>query len=281
MATSVSVWPVVSRFARPRAAPVRTWAPPESPLRIEYSPALLREVGMAGETVDASGLLYGVRDGHVIRVAATRARAGLRPVGVFASRPRGQVFLTEEDLEKFEKAEALVALVISGSRGGFFVRDAAGSIETVRSYQEFSFYAPAPAAAKRKRIWAWCLALFPLFYLVPRPPPLAIKLSEDAGQLRISWNRPAPSTLTIRDGGRETAISIDPRQSSVTYARRTGDVAISMGAAHARFVGPAPPMGDMERMRASIAELARRVTALRAARAAGKHKVAALLRRLQ
>ena len=133
MATSRSIWPVMSRFARRPSAPVRTWAPPESPFRIEYSPALLREVRVSADGVDAFGVLYGVRHEDTIRLVATRGCAGLEPLGVFASRARGQVFLTEEDLGRFEKAEACVAMVISGDAGGFFVRDAVGSIETVRT----------------------------------------------------------------------------------------------------------------------------------------------------
>src|ERR1700689_1132784 len=125
MATPRSIWPVMSRFARP---PLCTWAPPESPVRIEYTPALLQEV--ASGAVNAFGVLYGVRHGQTIRLIATRGRAGLEPVGIFASRVRGKVFLTEEDLERFEKAEASVAMVVSGDKGGFFVRDAEGFLET-------------------------------------------------------------------------------------------------------------------------------------------------------
>jgi hypothetical protein len=283
----------MSRFARSHDGPVRAWAPPESPFRIEYSPGLLREVRIASPGVDAFGLLYGVRRGQTIHLIATRGRAGLDPLGIFAARVRGEVFLTEEDLERFEKADACVAMVISGETGGFFVRDAAGSIETVRSYEEFSIYAPTrvvprPVALKKQK-WLWtlglgmCLALIPLFYFIPRHPPLplAMSLSESAGQLRISWNVRTKETLTILDGGELTSITITPDQSTATYARRTGDVTVAIGSVQSRFVGSAPPLTEIERRRAAIAELKAKITLLRAASVAGQTRIAALERRLQ
>jgi hypothetical protein len=283
----------MSRFARSHGGPARAWAPPESPFRIEYSTGLLREVRIASPGIDAFGLLYGVRRGQTIHLVATRGRAGLDPLGIFAARVRGQVFLTEEDLERFEKADACVAMVISGETGGFFVRDAAGSIETVRSYEEFSIYAQTRVAAGpvavKKQKWLWalglgvCLALIPLVYFIPwHPPPLlAMCLSESAGQLRISWNVPSQNTLTILDGGELTSILITPEESTATYARRTGDVTVAIGSVQSRFVGPALPPTEIERRRAAIADLEAKITSLRAASAAGQTRIAALERRLQ
>lgn len=273
----------MSRFARLQAEPVRTWAPAESPLRIEYESALLRDVRMSGTGVDAFGVLYGARQGSTIRLAATRGRAGLQPVGVFASRVRGKVFLTEEDLERFDRADASVALVISGEKGGFFVRDTTGSIETVRSYEEFRLN-PQPVTVVKPRRWSWAFSfLLPLLYFVPHhaPPALAVTLREDAGQLRISWNVRKQATLTILDGGERTSISITPEQSTVTYARRTGDVLVGIGAAEARFVGPALPPAEIDIERASVRKLKSKIAALRAVHAERETKIAALQRRLQ
>jgi hypothetical protein len=252
----------------------------------------MREVRMAGKMIDAFGVLYGVRHGETVRIVSTRGRAGLDPIGVFASRVRGEVFLTEQDLERFEKAEASIALVISGEKAGFFVRNASGSIETVRSYEEFSIHdgpvavatTPAtPALKKRSWRWAYVLALLPLLYCIPhRPdPPLAVALREDAGQLRISWSLPQKETLMILDGGDLTTISIKPEQSMLTYARRTGDVVVKIGSAQARFVGPPLPPTELERMQASIENLKFKIAELRANKAAGQQRIATLQRRLQ
>jgi hypothetical protein len=273
----------MSRLARRPGGPALIWAPPESPLRIEYSPALLREVRAASGGVDAFGVLYGVRHGQTVRVVATRGRGGLEPVGVFASRVRGQVFLTEEDLQRFEKADACLALVIAGERGGFFVRDAGGSIETVRSHEEFSLRAPIVVA--RKRNWRWALvsiALIPLLFLYRTPhPPLALTLQETEGQLRIAWSTPTESTLTILDGGERTYLPVTPEESNATYARRSGDVTVGLGSAQARFVGPALAPTELEQVRAGVETLKARIRTLRASKALGQREIASLQRRLQ
>jgi hypothetical protein len=281
----------MSRLSRSQSGPVRAWAPPESPLRIEYSPALLREIRIAGAVIDAFGVLYGIRHGQTVRLVSTRGRAGLDPLGVFASRVRGPVFLTEEDLERFEKAQASVALVISGDNGGFFVRDAQGSIETVRSYEEFSIRnapaAPLPIAVKKKPRWQWAaclpLVLMPAFYFPPhkQPPALALNLLDDYGQLHISWNVPANAKLTIIDGGHQTIIPIKREESSATDARRTGDVTVRIGTTQMRFVGPPLPSTEVEQTRAKIERLKSEIASLRAAQDAEKIRIASLQSRLQ
>lgn len=289
MASPRSIWPVMSRFARLQGVTIRSWEPPESPLRIEYSPALLREIRIANTAVDSFGVLYGIRHGDTVSLVATRGRHGLEPLGVFASRVRGHVFLTEEDLERFERAEACVALVISGEKGGFFVRDASGSIEAVRSYEEFSIDtqpAIAPVkVVKRRWPWAWSLAAIPLLslFFIPRhtQPPLTLKLSEDTGQLSISWNAPIESTLTVLDGRSETSVAIHRGLSKMTYARRTGDVTVRVGATQTRYVGPPPPQTETEQLRSNMETLKTRIAVLRASLAGGQTKIAELERRLQ
>jgi hypothetical protein len=274
----------MSRFARLNSGPVRTWAPSASPFRVEYPPALLRELRMTNTGVDAFGMLYGVRHDQTIRLVSTRGRAGLNPLGIFAARVRGEVFLTEEDLERFEKADACVALVISGETGGFFVRDGDGSIEAVRSYEEFSVHGPisVPKMVKQRPKWGWSLLVLPLLGLIPHhQPPLAVTLREDTGQLRISWNVPVRGTLEILDGGERTSLAIAPGLSTVTYARSSEDVTVGIGSAQARFVGPPLHPTPLDRERAELRALESRIVSLRSVRVAGMAKLAALRRRLQ
>ncbi len=257
-------------------------------MRIEYSPALLQEVQTASGSIDAFGVLYGVRNGETIRLVSTKGRSGLDPVGVFGSRVRGKVFLTEDDLERFERSAASVAMVICGESGGFFVRDAAGAIETVRSYQEFPLAGPKVASqisvARPKWSWSWCLALMPLLiFALPRTnhPRLAVSLREDSGQLSVSWNIPVDATLTILDGGQRTSAAIRPGMSAMTYARRSGDVTVSIGAAQARYVGPPVKPTDIEQLRDSVQTLKKESASLRGSVTSGRAHIASLERRLQ
>jgi len=79
-----------------------------------------------------------MRDAHLL---------GLEKIGIFVRRAEGEVFLTEADLERFEGQRAAVALVVAGNRAGFFVRQADGSIQTIRSHEEFTFSPPEPTSA--------------------------------------------------------------------------------------------------------------------------------------
>jgi len=115
----------------------RTWAPPQSPLRIEYSTDLLREVLTASGSGDARGLLFGMRNGKDVWILAANPLAGAALVGIFVARARGEVFLTESDLEFLETQQAHVALAVVGAKGGFFVREADGSLQSIQSFEEF------------------------------------------------------------------------------------------------------------------------------------------------
>jgi hypothetical protein len=138
------------------------WNPPQSPVRVEFPPQLPSEVALepAGET---RGSLYGLQHGGEIRVLVARSEAGglpargrardehlvgLEKIGIFVRRARGEVFLAESDLERFEGQRAAVALVIAGDRAGFFVRQADGSIQTIRSHEEFTFTPGEPLLAE-------------------------------------------------------------------------------------------------------------------------------------
>ena len=149
--------PVLMR-TRPRESmnPFRAWAPPQSPLRIEYTRELLRLLLPRDENDDAAGILYGTQASGVVRVTSEEPRPGLEPVGIFAARWRGEVFLTEPDILRLENMDNLnhrdddvasggaIALVIAGGYGGFFVREPNGSMQTIQSYQEFPIRALSP-----------------------------------------------------------------------------------------------------------------------------------------
>jgi len=90
-------------------------------------------------------------------------QAGLEPIGIYVLRVRGEVFLTERNLELFERTGALIALVVAGGRAGFFVRDFEGALQSIRSYEEFD----VPSLRVRRRnaaaaVGLFCLAATPL-----------------------------------------------------------------------------------------------------------------------
>lgn len=283
----------VSRFHRLNGNSFRVWAPPGSRHKIEYSTALLREVRLESAQADRTGILYGRRENGNIRVLAARPAtdatdprlAGLEPIGIFASRVRGEVFLTEADLERFEKVEggAAVALVVAGARAGFFVHEADGSLQSIKSHLEFSLdeapRQPAqvvklPAARPRKKLgWrpmaaasaALLLLLIGLwiahFRLRPVvPAPLSLKIQEEGGALRVTWNPGAISgaaTLEIADGSEKKSLDAAALD-SLTYTPRSGDVEFRLAGQTAHFIGPdpgVPPIPPVDRLRQQVAEL--------------------------
>ena len=120
----------------------RRWRPPQSPLRIEFAAGLLDELKPDPASVETTGVLYGEQHGPNVRVESSIAASdhAAKPVGIYVARPRGEVFLTESNLELFEKHGLPVALVIAGATAGFFVRAADGAFESVRSYEEFAVF---------------------------------------------------------------------------------------------------------------------------------------------
>ena len=240
-----------------RTIEYRRWSPPASRVRVEFPADLLLELGWA----ETSGILYGSRNGTNIRVADIRIAALQKPqdeqrvkVGVFFSRIRGEVFLTEEDLASFKEPENELALVVAGDRAGFFVREQDGSIQTVRSHEEFAVVPPRPSGpiaaplktprrAKRTPLWMpglAALAALPLAGLavavlpqsagrpLQQPVPSALTLSESGGQLRISWKHGRNAVLVIDDGGRRRSLLVYPNQSNVTYVPRGSEVEVSL-----------------------------------------------------
>src|SRR5579862_2861882 len=127
----------------------RTWAPRRSPLQVDYCPDLLRDVQLEDGANRMDGVLLGKLQGSTVRLLAARRSTsttglhpgsspqGISPIGIFVTRVRGEIFLTESDLELFDRENAVVALVVVGDKGGFFVREADGSIQTIQSHEEF------------------------------------------------------------------------------------------------------------------------------------------------
>ena len=280
----------------------RRWCPPRSPLRIEFPPELLREVRQEGGEPSASlprrwrprfnravnqssGLLFGVQHEDEVRVLAARGEhgdttpEGLAPVGTYVCRARGEVFLTDDDLANFEKHRGILALVVAGGQAGFFVREPDGSVQAIRSHEEFqvadaaarpvsrgtgaAFERPSPAShGWRQHIWKRAAAFAGLLaipacgfaYFKPLLPqlPIALAIREESGQLRIGWNAGAltqGSRLEISDGSARTILMLAADTSSATYGLVGGDVEVRLstgtrvGGAHweaARFVSTAP-----------------------------------------
>ena len=314
----------------------RRWCPPQSPLRIEFPPQLLHDVRL--ESVppprgiplrwipkfnrivnQSTGLLFGVRHEDEVRVLAARASDGLAPVGIFVCRERGEVFLTDDDLASFEEHQGVLALVVAGGQAGFFVRQADGSVQAVRSHEEFKVAdaasrpvaeetiaadeLPAPAP-RRWRAWkraAACAGLLAVpagafAYLLPLLPrqPIALGIREEAGQLVIGWNARALAEngrLEIRDGSERTILMLPANTSSATYSLQGADVEVRLaadaraGGAHweaARFVAKTPRRTQPEQnaLRDRIDSLVREAGELRRTLTEGQARTRALSAKL-
>jgi hypothetical protein len=262
-------------------------------LRIEFPPELLHDVRLEGAQQErglplrwiprlnrvvnqSSGLLFGVQHEDEVRVLNVRAAEGLVPVGTFVCRARGEVFLTDDDLAIFEEHQGILALVVAGGQAGFFVREPDGSVQAIRSHEEFTVAdaasrpahgrieaadelpRPAPPWWRARQTWKRVVACAALMavpagafaYLRPLLPhlPIALAIREEAGQLVIGWNAGAladGSRLEIQDGSERTILMLPPNASSATYGLQGDDVEVRlltgtrMGGAHweaARFV---------------------------------------------
>ncbi len=315
----------------------RRWCPPQSPLRIEFPPELLHDVRLVSAQParpfplrwmpvfqrvvnQSSGLLFGVRHEDEVRVLATRADAGLGPVGIFVCRARGEVFLTDDDLANFEKHQGILALVVAGGRAGFFVREPDGSVQAIRSHEEFhvadaaarpvsrqprAVELPAPAPRWWHAFLAWkrvaaCGALLAIpaggfAYLRPMLPhlPIALALREEAGQLVIGWNAGAlveGSRLEIQDGGERTILMLPAGTSSATYGLQSSDVEVRlttdtrMGGAHweaARFATRHKAPAASSALRDQIGTLTHEAQELRRSLADGHSRVEKLAANLE
>jgi hypothetical protein len=233
----------------------RRWAPEQSSLKIEFPSGLLREIRAEVESDHERGTLFGSHqaDGNEIRALTARRNheapkvAGMELVGVYICRTRGEVFLTDDDLLYMEQFGARMALVMAGNRAGFFVRDGEGSIQAVRSYEEFLVADAAPQSERLSRapsqppharhpdlpaasflksilILAAVLALpaGAVAYLRPRmiEQPVALKLKTQGEQLIATWD-PSETVrggrLEITDAGVRTMMNVAPGASSAVY----------------------------------------------------------------
>src|SRR5207237_2745508 len=93
------------------------------------------------------------------------------------------------------------------------------------------------------RFWSWAavvgstLLVIPLLpgcgslRFTPRPA-FGLKVQEEGGQLRISWNARAasgPARLDIFDGAEHTTVFVSGNMGTATYAPRTADIDVRLG----------------------------------------------------
>lgn len=216
----------------------RRWSPPASPIQVEFPDTLLTNLGRA----EASGFLYGVRRGTQARITGLHKPAGegQEKVGLFFSRIRGEVFLTETNLEQLNRQKKDLAVVVVGRRAGFFVREADGSIQSVGSHEEFSTSRARSLASTRqtrplvRRRWltaglaGLALPLAALTVSPRREAPKTLEVHDIGGQLRVSWSPPQEALLIIQDGTRRVSVPVSVEQSTVTYVPREHEIEVNL-----------------------------------------------------
>jgi proteasome lid subunit RPN8/RPN11 len=282
--------------------------------------------------VETGGILFGTHDCGVVRILAWRPivceyakgpsfvlsakdeaalaealrssqsdpeLAGLEPAGWYHSHTRSEIFLSDVDLDLFQRffpKPWQVALVVrpasfAPSRAGFFIREPDGSVQAHSSYREFQLTtvraagpgaAEGPATASERSTalvesepqpvevepeipvpveretpvkaassarWKWygaglililMAAAAALLFWQFQPTRLGFLLSttDAGGQLRIVWDRSAPSirkatrgSLAIEDRGVQTEVKLtaaELRSGSIAYARQSGDVVVRL-----------------------------------------------------
>jgi hypothetical protein len=247
----------------------RRWAPAASPIQIEFLPEVLHSVRAETRGAQDRGYLFGRRQGNVVRVeeavrtpyASDPRLAELDAVGIYVARTRGEVFLTDADLEQAARVGDGIALVVAGARAGFFPYEADGTIQAVRSHEEFFVADAAPPAESPEalvrprmiRRWQhpglgpvtalkWGLRavvllggpVIALAYLQPRiETPLELSLRETQGQLVVSWDPAALPTgghLEISEGDLRKVVQLAAHDAGVTYIAESGDVEIRLKA---------------------------------------------------
>ena len=291
--------------------------------------------------VETGGILYGTHDCDVVRILAWRPivceyakgpsfvlsakdeaalaealrssrsdpeLSGLEPAGWYHSHTRSEIFLSDADLDLFQRFFPQlwqVALVVrpasfTPSRAGFFFREPDGSVQAHSSYREFQLTAvraagpaaeetpataserspalfesapqpveveperpvpvereapPAkveaetPVKAARGARWKWygaglilmlmaAAAAFLFWQSQPTRLGFLLSTTDAGGQLRIVWDRSAPSirkamrgSLAIEDRGVQTEVKLtaaELRSGSIAYARQSGDVVVRL-----------------------------------------------------
>jgi hypothetical protein len=242
----------------------RRWAPAKSAVKIEFPPDIFHDIRVQSIGDHDRGYLFGRREGNEVRIstairtpqAGDPRTAGTQPVGVYIARARGEVFLTDADLEQVDRVQGGIALVIAGGRAGFFSREPDGTMQAVRSHEEFLVATVATQAQSLARpsaiprpslpppnLWKWILGLTGLLggpvaalaFLQPLlpQPPIELALREINGQLIIQWDpRATPfapgSFLEITEAEGRTVLPVASGSSSATYSARSGDVEIRL-----------------------------------------------------
>ncbi len=286
-----------------RTGHAQVWAPPESAVRIEYTNEILRDAARF-----EAGVLYGTHRDSVIRLAAVRREqplagdsrlAGLAVVGTFAVRPRGEVFLTDLNLQHLEQSGGSVGLVIAGTRAGFFVYEPGGAIQTIKSYLEFEVPDIRPAQARkgsRKWITAVAIAIAGIALsawtpvrtrLHPRPAPLQLAVRDDHGQLLISWNRTnfaGIGRIEINDGPQRDWIPVTSEMTSATYVPQSPEIEVKLIAGSqsetARVFESDPSAVARAELAREIGQLESEADALRAELQNGRDRIGQIEKRI-
>jgi len=216
-----------TRGLKPLASKFGVWSPPSSPLLIEYSRELLRSLARGENDPDASGLLYGMRIRGGVRVLSQHPQKGLRVIGAFSARARGEVFMTESDVERLDGLDRkAVALVLAGDHAGFFVRASDGSMQTIQSYEEFAIRPPRVAA--RDMSWLPLAVASVISIALLAWPTSPFTIHDQNGALRIQLHSRSAGLLEIVDGPTHRAISLSPSLTSIVYVPQTSDVHVRL-----------------------------------------------------
>lgn len=246
----------------------RRWAPAASPIRIEFASDVLHEIRAEQRGEHDRGYLFGRRSGVEVRILRAVREPyrddpriqGMEPLGVYSARPRGAVFLTDDDLAFLARIPDGLALVVAGVRAGFFVREQDGSLQAVRSHEEFSVAEAAPQAEAPAaltvptmpawlrhpalppvRTWQWiagaaavlALPLGAATFLQPQmqQPMVEMNVHESNGQLVMRWDPQALRSggrLEIEDGKQRVVLALAAYVGEVTYATGSSDVDVRL-----------------------------------------------------
>lgn len=246
-----SLWPYGMKTVQ-----YRRWQPARSPVCIEFLPAVLQQIRSETKQDHDRGFLFGTRQQNDLRMFAARRAPrlddpqlrGTVPVGIYISRARGEVFLTDPDIAFMDQHRTAVALVVAGARAGFFVRETDGTLQAVRSYEEFAVADAATMPAPRRAIrysppvapqhWRWPAAVASLLavpavalaYWLP-PAPIEIEARERYGQLVVSWDARAlerGGRLEIVDGSKRTVLRLARGTTGATYLVQSAAVDVRL-----------------------------------------------------
>ncbi len=278
----------------------KTWTVPDSPLAVEYSPQVLDKIRLAAafSGVEIGGVLFGDRGENLVRILTWRPMecqlsepnkfalskqlidaksdpelSVLHPVGWFVSQARGEIHLTEANLEiyaHFFPWSWQITLIVqpmraAGANMGILARASDGSIK-IGLLQ-------LPAVAKKSnpaynRIWLWA-ALLILAAITPAaflwkpqaapPASISFHIVDNGDTLQFAWDKNAGrvreatrGALDIRDGNSTVQVALDVprlRAGAFPYARKSGDLQVLL----TLFPAKGPPVQESARLLAASA----------------------------